>query len=136
MTASATSMDFEDLSCGLIGSPLFGVKVKLIDWEEGGYCVKDKPNSRGEAVVGGRNISIGYFKLEDETKENFEVKDGIRWFRSGDILEVNSEGRFRVIDRKKDFIKLQFGEYISLGKVCSSNLSMVIVTIGLLLYLG
>jgi long-chain acyl-CoA synthetase len=110
-------MDFDDLTSGLIGAPLFGVKIKLIDWEEGGYRVKDKPNSRGEAVVGGHNIANGYYKLEKETNESFEMKDGIRWFKTGDIVEVNSFGLFKVIDRKKDFVKLQFGEYISLGKV-------------------
>ena len=79
--------------------------------------MRDKPNSRGEAVVGGDNIAIGYYKLEEQTTEAFEVKDGIRWFKTGDILEVNADAQFRIIDRKKDFIKLQFGEYISLGKV-------------------
>jgi long-chain acyl-CoA synthetase len=110
-------MDLEDLTYGLIGAPLFGVKIKLIDWSEGGYRVTDKPNSRGEAVVGGNNIAIGYYKLDNLTKETFEVKDGIRWFKTGDIVEVNSFGSFKLIDRKKDFVKLQFGEYISLGKV-------------------
>ncbi len=110
-------MDINDLTSGLIGASLFGVKIKLIDWKEGGYRVTDKPNSRGEAVVGGHNIANGYYKLEKETNESFEVKDGIRWFKTGNIVEVNSFGLFKVIDRKKDFVKLQFGEYISLGKV-------------------
>jgi long-chain acyl-CoA synthetase len=110
-------MDFEDLTSGLIGAPLSGVKVKLIDWSEGGYRVTDKPKSRGEAVVGGNNIAIGYYKLDKLTKETFQVKDGIRWFKTGDIVEVNKFGSFKLIDRKKDFVKLQFGEYISLGKV-------------------
>jgi long-chain acyl-CoA synthetase len=110
-------MDFEDLTSGLIGAPLFGVKIKLIDWEEGGYRVADKPNSMGEAVVGDNNIANGYYKLDKETNEAFEVRDGIRWFKTGDIVEVNSFSLIKVIDRKKDFVKLQFGEYISLGKV-------------------
>ncbi|CAG2181982.1 unnamed protein product, partial [Oppiella nova] len=41
----------------------------------------------------------------------------MRWFKTGDIVEVGSDGMFKIIDRKKDFVKLQFGEYISLGKV-------------------
>jgi len=116
--------DFDDISNGLIGSPLFGCKVKLIDWNEGGYRVTDKPNPRGEAVIGGNNVAKGYLKLDELTKEDFEDKDGIRWFKMGDIVEVNSRGFFKVIDRKKDFVKLQFGEYISLGKVSFQKISI------------
>ena len=37
--------------------------------------------------------------------------------RSGDIAELHEDGTFRLIDRKKDLVKLQLGEYVSLGKV-------------------
>jgi len=35
-----------------------------------------------------------------------------------DIGEIFPDGTLKIIDRKKDLVKLQFGEYISLGKVC------------------
>ena len=110
-------MDFDDLTFGRIGAPLHGVKIKLVDWEEGGYKATDKPYPRGELVVGGDSIAMGYYKLEKETNEAFEDKDGVRWFQMGDIAEVDDRGTFKIIDRKKDLVKLQFGEYISLGKV-------------------
>ena len=37
--------------------------------------------------------------------------------RSGDIGELREDGTIRLIDRKKDLVKLQLGEYVSLGKV-------------------
>ena len=37
--------------------------------------------------------------------------------RSGDIAELRDDGTLRLIDRKKDLVKLQLGEYVSLGKV-------------------
>ena len=40
-----------------------------------------------------------------------------RWFRTGDIGEVDEDGVFRIVDRKKDLVKLQGGEYVSYGKV-------------------
>ena len=40
-----------------------------------------------------------------------------RWFYTGDIGQIDEDGTVRIIDRKKDLVKLQFGEYISLGKV-------------------
>lgn len=42
---------------------------------------------------------------------------GIRWFYTGDIGQFHSDGCLEIIDRKKDIVKLQHGEYVSLGKV-------------------
>ena len=39
-----------------------------------------------------------------------------RWFRTGDIGEFDADGVLRIIDRKKDLVKLQHGEYVSYGK--------------------
>ena len=35
----------------------------------------------------------------------------------GDIGQMMPDGTIRIIDRKKDLVKLQGGEYVSLGKV-------------------
>lgn len=42
----------------------------------------------------------------------------MRWFYTGDIGQFHPDGCLEVIDRKKDIVKLQHGEYVSLGKVC------------------
>ena len=55
--------------------------------------------------------------MEEKTKEDFYQEYGRTWFRSGDIGEMMEDGQLKIIDRKKDLVKLQFGEYISLGKV-------------------
>lgn len=34
-----------------------------------------------------------------------------------DIGEIYPNGTVKIIDRRKDLVKLQFGEYVSLGKV-------------------
>ncbi|KAI5340038.1 hypothetical protein L3X38_019312 [Prunus dulcis] len=45
---------------------------------------------------------------------------GMRWFYTGDIGMFHPDGCLEIIDRKKDIVKLQHGEYISLGKVEAS----------------
>lgn len=115
--AGAALMDFDDLSNGRVGAPLNGVPIRLVDWEEGNYHVSDKPYPRGEIVIGGDCVSSGYFKNEQLTREAFKEEDGRRWFYTGDIGEIHPDGAIKIIDRKKDLVKLQFGEYISLGKV-------------------
>jgi len=109
---------------GTVGAPLCGVRAKLVDWEEGGYTVHDKPNPRGELVIGGGSIAQGYFKNEKLTQESFKVENGVRYFYTGDIVEVYPNGIFKIIDRKKDLVKLANGEYFSLGKV--SNIFQIL----------
>ncbi len=43
----------------------------------------------------------------------------MRWFYTGDIGQFHEDGCVEIIDRKKDIVKLQHGEYVSLGKVLS-----------------
>ncbi|XP_054709782.1 long-chain-fatty-acid--CoA ligase 4-like isoform X2 [Uloborus diversus] len=115
--ASATIMAINDHSTGRVGAPLSNCYIRLVDWAEGNYHATDKPNPRGEIVIGGDCVTLGYFKNEPLTKECFKEEDGVRWFYTGDIGELHPDGTFKIIDRKKDLVKLQYGEYISLGKV-------------------
>ncbi|XP_064458377.1 fatty acid CoA ligase Acsl3-like [Ornithodoros turicata] len=116
-TAAATLQDPDDISVGIVGAPLTGVYVRLADWEEGGYHATDTPNPRGEVVVGGPTVTAGYYNRPDLTKQSYEEINNIRWFFTGDIGEFLPNGDLKIIDRKKDLVKLQYGEYISLGKV-------------------
>ncbi|KAL3282329.1 hypothetical protein HHI36_005516 [Cryptolaemus montrouzieri] len=115
--SSATVQDLDDLSFGRVGAPTTVCDIKLVNWEEGNYRVTDKPYPRGEIIIGGDNISAGYYNLPDKTEEDFFESDGRRWFKTGDICEVQEDGVVKIIDRKKDLVKLQAGEYVSLGKV-------------------
>jgi len=45
----------------------------LVDWAEGGYLTTDVPMPRGEIVIGGPNVTKGYFKNEAKTKEVYKV---------------------------------------------------------------
>eukprot|EP00095_Tigriopus_kingsejongensis_P000185 maker-scaffold41_size498431-snap-gene-0.11 protein:Tk00185 transcript:maker-scaffold41_size498431-snap-gene-0.11-mRNA-1 annotation:"Long-chain-fatty-acid--CoA ligase " len=116
--ACGTIMDSDELSTGRVGPPLQGVEIKLINWDEGNYTVKDSPRPRGEIVIGGGNVATGYYKMDDKTREDFYTDDnGMRWFKTGDIGEIWDDGTLKIVDRKKDLVKLQYGEYVSLGKV-------------------
>ncbi|KAL1214588.1 Long chain acyl-CoA synthetase 9 [Cardamine amara subsp. amara] len=116
--AGGTFSEFDDTSVGRVGAPLPCSFVKLVDWAEGGYLTGDTPMPRGEIVIGGSNITLGYFKNEEKTKEVYMVDEkGMRWFYTGDVGRFHPDGCLEIIDRKKDIVKLQHGEYVSLGKV-------------------
>lgn len=107
-----------DYSTGRVGAPLVCSEIQLKDWEEGGYHGTDKPNPRGEILIGGPNVTMGYYKNAGKNQDDFYVDEkGQRWFCTGDIGEFHPDGCLKIIDRKKDLVKLQAGEYVSLGKV-------------------
>ena len=65
-------------------------------------------------------MTQGYYHLQDVSANSAFVTDskGKRWVRSGDIGQLNPvTGSLRIIARRKDLVKLQMGEYVSLSKV-------------------
>ena len=56
----------------------------------------------------------GYYDDEKQTAEAI-TPDG--WFKTGDIGEWDKNGHLKLIDRKKNLVKMRNGEYIALEKV-------------------
>lgn len=117
----------DDLRGGVAGVPIPSIQVKLESTPDIGdkagqpylstdrYDVDGNPVfGRGEIVVRGNNIAHGYYMMPDKTKEEF-MDDG--WFHTGDIGQFLSDGSIRIVDRKKNLVKLKGGEYIALEKM-------------------
>ena len=113
---SIVAFTANDLSTGSVGPPLRCCEIMLREWNEAGYS-PNNARPQGEVLIHGDNVAIGYYKNDEKTKEDFIYLNGKRWFATGDIGEFREDGSLRIIDRKKDLIKLAHGEYISLGKV-------------------
>lgn len=114
---AGTIQEMGDLSTGRVGSPIPCCQIMLRDWIEGGYTTDNKNCPQGEILIGGGNVAVGYFKNPEKTAEDFITIDGVRYFCTGDIGQIDPDGCVRIIDRKKDLVKLQAGEYVSLAKV-------------------
>lgn len=117
--AAAASQFMNTTEVGHVGCPVVSSQIKLVDWLEGNYRCTDRPNPRGEIWISGENVTKGYYKMPEKTDEDFRVVDGVRYFCTGDIGEISNDSRgvIRIIDRKKDLVKLATGEYVSLNKV-------------------
>uniref|UniRef100_W5NB57 long-chain-fatty-acid--CoA ligase n=1 Tax=Lepisosteus oculatus TaxID=7918 RepID=W5NB57_LEPOC len=124
---AGTITEVADYSTGRVGAPLICCEIKLRDWAEGGYTNQDVPHPRGEILIGGPNVTMGYYKNGQINEDFFVDENGQRWFCTGDIGEIHADGCLQIVDRKKDLVKLQAGEYVSLGKVESAlkNCSLI-----------
>ena len=56
-TAGQTLQENYDLATKCVGKPLTGAEGRLVNWDEGNYKVTDKPNPRGEIILGGDSIA-------------------------------------------------------------------------------
>ncbi|KAH0372757.1 acetyl-CoA synthetase-like protein, partial [Aureobasidium melanogenum] len=112
--AITLAQDASDNSSGTCGAVLPAVEVCLQDAQDFGYMTTDRPNPRGELLIRSNTLFSGYYKNPAATAESF-TEDG--WFRSGDICEIDNLGRVRVVDRRKNILKLAQGEYVSPERV-------------------
>lgn len=109
-----------DFSVGNCGAVLPTSEICLASVPDMEYLVTDQPQPRGELLLRGPTLFSGYYKSEEETKKCM-LPDG--WFRTGDIATVDSRGRFQIIDRVKNVLKLAQGEYISPERIENVYLS-------------
>lgn len=108
---ASTSCQLEgDFSLGNNGGPLPSTEICLESQPDLEYFVTDTPRPRGELLLRGESMFREYYKNEAETAKALDP-DG--WFHTGDIAEIDELGRIKIIDRKKNVLKLSQGEYIS-----------------------
>ncbi|XP_021768691.1 long chain acyl-CoA synthetase 1-like [Chenopodium quinoa] len=94
---------------GAVGAPSVYTEMRLEEVPEMGYHpLADPP--RGEICLRGKTLFSEYYKNPELTTES--IRDG--WFHSGDIGEMLPNGTIKIIDRKKNLIKLSQGEYVAL----------------------
>lgn len=89
------SADYMLTKVGSAGKTLFSCQLRI---EKDGEVVP--PNVEGEIVVKGPNVTHGYFKREDATRET--IIDG--WLHTGDLGYLDEEGFLYVLDRRSDLI--------------------------------
>ena len=79
---------------GSVGRPLFHSRARLVD--EAGH---DTPaGAVGELALAGPHVCSGYWRRPEATAE--AAPDG--WWRTGDLAQVDAEGYYYIVGRKKD----------------------------------
>jgi long-chain acyl-CoA synthetase len=83
---------------GSIGLPIPDTECRIVELNDGRT---DLPTGEtGELMVRGPQVMTGYWDKPDATAET--LVDG--WLHTGDIAQMDAEGYFYIVDRKKDMI--------------------------------
>ena len=89
---------------GSIGIPLPDVDVKIINLDDGETEMGQ--GEIGEIIVSGPQVMKGYHNMPTETANALrKLKDGKTWLYTGDIAQMDEDGYFYIVDRKKELIK-------------------------------
>jgi fatty-acyl-CoA synthase len=100
---------FELRSAGLM-LPHPGNEVRIVDSETGEVL---PPGRQGEIHTRGWNIMRGYYNMPEATAKAIDA-DG--WLHTGDLGEMNAEGRIRMVGRLKDMYRVG-GENVAPAEV-------------------
>ncbi len=100
------------------GLPVAGVDIRIVD--ELGNDLPWDGVTMGELQVRGPWVTSGYYNdprgeergQAESFMEGGTERPGEKWFRTGDVATIDSEGYIQIMDRTKDLVK-SGGEWIS-----------------------
>ncbi|MDX1563962.1 MAG: AMP-binding protein [Phycisphaeraceae bacterium] len=86
-----------------IGLPLPDTLVRIMDLSDKTKAAAS--GESGELLISGPQVMVGYLGGPDANENMFSVDEtGRRWLHTGDVVRVDGDGYFFVVDREKDMI--------------------------------
>jgi amino acid adenylation domain-containing protein len=96
----------------VMGEPLPATVVRVVDPAEQLVPV----GVSGELWISGPQVTDGYLGRPELTAERFVMRDGRRWYRSGDVVRYRADGAIEYLGRADDQVKIR-GNRVELGEV-------------------
>ena len=95
-----------------LGTPMPDMEVRIVD--DSLQPVAD--GEVGEMVYTGPIMASRYLNLPEQTAGKWYVRDGVRWFRTGDRARLDGDGRFYYLGRMDNMVKIR-GFRVETGEV-------------------
>lgn len=95
-----------------IGKPMANVTGLILD-EKGNEL---PAGEKGELCVAGDQVTCGYWKNEEKNQSSFFIKDGIRFYHTGDLCYKDEDGDIMYSGRLDHQAKIQ-GFRVELGEI-------------------
>jgi acyl-coenzyme A synthetase/AMP-(fatty) acid ligase len=99
-----------------IGTPHNGSRALLVD--ANGEIVHD-PQVVGELLLGGAQLMRGYWNAPELTRRAFIERDGVRYYRSGDMAHRDAQGLYWFDGRRDEQVKF-LGHRVHLSELQSA----------------
>jgi len=85
---------------GSVGLPLPDTEIRLLPTGENGEEAAQAENGRGEILIRGPQLMLGYHRRDAETRQ--AIREG--WLHTGDIGAFDEHGYLTIVGRKKDML--------------------------------
>jgi acyl-CoA synthetase (AMP-forming)/AMP-acid ligase II len=90
------------------GEKMSELSLRIINFQTLKEC---SSHCIGEVWIAGSSITQGYWKNPDKNREAFVLRDGTRFFRTGDLGFLDSDHRLYITGRLKDLIVIEGKNY-------------------------
>lgn len=95
-----------------LGQPIANTSLALVDANG-----MDVPvGVPGELLIGGEGVTLGYWQRPALNDDRFIVRNGVRFYKTGDLARLTADGRLYYLSRIDNQVKLR-GYRIELGEI-------------------
>jgi mycobactin phenyloxazoline synthetase len=123
----ATETAIHNTICEVVGEPPahwatvpFGVPLRNVRCRVVSPSGRDCPDwVPGEFWVGGANVAAGYRNDPERTAQRFVERDGLRWYKTGDVARYWPDGTIEFLGRADHQVQIR-GYRVELGEVESA----------------
>jgi long-chain acyl-CoA synthetase len=116
-SGAATVNRPDDFRFGTQGKPVPGCEVRIAEREPSGDredAEQEGEDPGGEILVRGSNVFRGYYKMEEETREDLDEEG---WFHTGDVGSFDDDGFLTITGRTKDIIVTSSGKNVPAARI-------------------
>ena len=111
-TIDMTDLCLDGMDTCPVGFPMDGVKVRIRPQDQSAL----EARGVGELLIGGRGLARGYLRRPDLDSKGFVSYNGERFYATGDLAEVGTEGMTTIIGRTDSMVKIR-GYSVYLGAI-------------------